>query len=136
MYFKHSWQGNSTNYYIILGPRDKTAPPTSQQIGQFPPKRVKYLATPSSNFLFLSSSSTGELSALSKSQAMFAELGEYSQNMLSEAFWTPNIASALFDEYSELYSRSKSWPNYEATRFAEYSQLGSRTNIRPNKNEL
>ena len=27
---------------MILGPRDKAAPPKSQQIGQFPPKRVKY----------------------------------------------------------------------------------------------
>ena len=45
-------QGNSTNYYLILGPRDKAAPPTSQQINKFPPKRVKTLATPSSIFLF------------------------------------------------------------------------------------
>ena len=30
---------------------------------------------------------------------MFAELLEYSQNMLSEAVWTPNIASSQFDEY-------------------------------------
>ena len=35
--------------------------------------------------------------------------------MLSEAFWTPTIASSQFDEYS---------------------QLGSRTNIRPVKNGL
>ena len=39
--FNHPSQGNSTNYYIVLGPRDKAAPPTSQQIGQFLPKRVK-----------------------------------------------------------------------------------------------
>ena len=42
IYFNHPSQGNSTNYYIILGPRDKAAPPTSQQINKFPPKRVKY----------------------------------------------------------------------------------------------
>ena len=59
--FNYPSQGNSTNYYIILGRRDKVAPPTSQQINKFPPKRVKYLATPSSIFTFLSSSSTGEL---------------------------------------------------------------------------
>ena len=41
IYFKHPSQGNSTYYYIILGPRDKSAPPTSQQIKQIPPKRVK-----------------------------------------------------------------------------------------------
>ena len=42
---------------------------------------------------------------------MFAELGEYSQNMLSEAFWTPNIASSQFDKYSQLGSQSKNSPN-------------------------
>ena len=30
------------------------------------------------------------------------ELGEYSHNMLSEAFWTPNAASTQSDEYYEL----------------------------------
>ena len=55
-----SLTGNSTNYYLILGPRDKAAPPTSQQIKRFPPKRMKNLATPSSIFIFISSSSTGE----------------------------------------------------------------------------
>ena len=59
IYFNHPLQSNSTNYYLILGPRDKVAPPTSQQINKFPPKRVKNLATPSS--IFISSSSTGEL---------------------------------------------------------------------------
>ena len=61
VYFNHPLQGNSTNYYLILGPRDKAAPPTSQQINKFPPKRVNNLATPSSIFIFISSSSTGEL---------------------------------------------------------------------------
>ena len=68
---------------------------------------------------------------------MFIELGECCQNMLSEDFWTPNIASSQFDEYSELYSRSKSSPSYEPTIFAEHSQLCSRTNVRrPVKNGL
>ena len=61
IYFHHSSQGNSTNYYLILGPRDKAAPPASQQINKFPPKRVTNLATPSSIFIFISTSSTGEL---------------------------------------------------------------------------
>ena len=30
--FDHPSQGNSTNYYLILGLQDKAAPPTSQQI--------------------------------------------------------------------------------------------------------
>ena len=46
---------------------------------------------------------------------MFVELGECSQNMLSEAFWTLNIALSQFNEYF---------------------QLGSRTKIRPIKNQL
>ena len=48
IYFNHPSHGNSTNYYLILGLRDKAAPPTSQQINKFPPKRVKNPATPSS----------------------------------------------------------------------------------------
>ena len=59
--FNHPSQGNSTNYYLILGLRDKAAPSTSQQINKFPPKRVKNLATPSSIFIFVFSSFTGEL---------------------------------------------------------------------------
>ena len=64
IYFNHPSQGNSTNYCLILGPRDKAAPPTSQQSNiykKIPPKRVKNLATPSTIFIFISSSSTGEL---------------------------------------------------------------------------
>ena len=59
---------------------------------------------------------------------MFAErLGEYSQNMLSEAFWTPNTVSSQFDGYPELGSRSKSSPNKEPAMFAELF-LGSTNN--------
>ena len=61
VYFNHPSQGNSTNYYFILGLRDKAAPSTSQQINKFPPKRVKNLATPSSIFIFICFSSTAEL---------------------------------------------------------------------------
>ena len=42
IYFNHPSRSNSTNYYLILGPSDKAAPHTRQQIGQFPPKRVEY----------------------------------------------------------------------------------------------
>ena len=61
IYFNHPSQGNSTNYYLILGPWDKAAPPTGQQINKFPLKRVKNLATPSSICICISSWSTGEL---------------------------------------------------------------------------
>ena len=60
LYIHHLSQGNSTNYYLILGLRDKAAPPTSQQINKFPPKRVKKLATQSS-IIFYFFSFTGEL---------------------------------------------------------------------------
>ena len=62
IYFHHHPQGISTNHYLILGLRDKAAPPTSQQINKFPPKRVKKLATPSSIFIFIFSSSAGNTS--------------------------------------------------------------------------
>ena len=52
IYLNHPSQGNSTNYYLILGLRDKAAPSTSPQINKFPPKRVKNLATPSCIFFF------------------------------------------------------------------------------------
>ena len=71
IYFNHPSQGNSTNYYLILGPRDKAAPPTSQQINGFPLKRVKNLATPSS--ICISLPPPQESSALSQSEAMFVE---------------------------------------------------------------
>ena len=61
IYFNHPSEGNSTNYYLILGLRDMAAPSTSQQINKFPPKRVKNLAAPSSIFIFVFSSFTGEL---------------------------------------------------------------------------
>ena len=110
MYFNHPSQRNSTNYYIILDIRDKAAPPTSQQIGQFTPKRVSIHTVIHFSFYFFLIHRRA-LFAVNQSEAMFAELGEYSQNMLSEAFWTPNISSSQFDEYSQLGSRSKSSPN-------------------------
>ena len=75
------------------------------------PSEASEVSTASSIFIFISSSSTGELSALSQSEARFAKIGEYSQNMLREAFWSPTIASSHFDEYLELGSRSKHSPS-------------------------
>ena len=61
-------QGNSSNYYVILGPRDKAAPPTSQKIKIFSPKRVSEVPSDTVVYFFFffffsssSSSSTGEL---------------------------------------------------------------------------
>ena len=117
VYFNHPSQGNSTKHYIILGPRDKAAPPTSQQTGLFPPKRVKYrhhLLLFFSLFFFSSLFSLihrRALFALNQSHARFAELREYSRDMLNEAFWTRSIASSQFDEYSKPGSRSKISPS-------------------------
>ena len=75
IYFNHPSPGNSTNYCLILGLRDKAAPPTSQQINKFPPKRVENLATPSSIFFFFFFFflHPQESSALSQSEAMIVE---------------------------------------------------------------
>ena len=67
IYFQHPSHGNSTNYCLILGLRDKAAPPTSQQINKFPPKRVKNLAIPSSIFILYFFLHPQESSALSQS---------------------------------------------------------------------
>ena len=72
VYLNHPTQGNSTNYYLILGLRDKAVPSTSQQINKFPPKRVKNLATPTViHFCFFLHSQ--ESSALSQSEAMIVQ---------------------------------------------------------------
>ena len=105
------WGGTSTNYYLILGLRDKAAPPTSQQINKFPPKRVKNLATPSSIFIFVFSSFTGELC----SQPIRG-------NDLS--------IRRMFPEHVE---RRFLDPEYN---FDEYFQLGSRRKVGPIKNQL
>ena len=110
-YFNHPSQDNSTNYYISLGPRDNAAHYMSQQIGQFPPKRVKYQHCHQFFFFFLvhSSSSTGELSLLSTNQRKgWSNWVNSSQNTSSEVFWVPNIASSSFVELPEAGSRSKS----------------------------
>ena len=110
-YFHHPSQGYSTNYYLILGLRDKAAPPTSQQINKFPPKGVKNLATPSSIFIFIFSSSTGELC---------------SQPIRGN----DRPIGRMFPEHAE---RSFLDPEYS---FDEYFQLGSRRKVGPVKNQL
>ena len=68
VYINYPSQGNSTNYYVILGPRDKAAPPISQQINKNPSQASEVSSDTIIRFYFLSSSSTGELSALSQSE--------------------------------------------------------------------
>ena len=109
IYFHHPSQGNSTNYYVILGLRDKAAPPTSQQINKFPPKRAKNLAIPSSIFIFISS--TGELCS-QPIRGNDRPVGRRFPEHVKRSFLDPE---GIFDEYF---------------------QLGSRRNIRPIKNGL
>ena len=102
IYFNHPSQGNSTGSQrqgcASHKSTNKTIPPEATE---------EPSDTAIHPFLFLFLPHPQESSALSQSQAMFVELGECSQNMLSEAFWTPNIASSQLDEYSELYLEQK-----------------------------
>ena len=52
IYFNHPSQGNSTNYYLILGLRDEAATSTSQQINKFP--SVEASEEPSNTVIFFS----------------------------------------------------------------------------------
>ena len=89
-----------------MGPRDKAVPPTGQQIGHFLRSEWSIDTVIFYIFYFFLIHRRAVIT-LDQSEAVFAELGEYSQNMLSEAFWTPNIASSQFDEKPEIGSRSK-----------------------------
>ena len=108
IYFNYPSQGNSTNYYLILGPRDKAAPPTSQQINKFPPKRAKNLATPSSIFNFISSSSTGDLCS-QPVRGNVRRTGRMFPEHVERSFLDPEYSFVA--EYSQLGSRSKSSPS-------------------------
>ena len=133
IYFNHPSQGNSTNYYLILGLRDKAAPSTSQQINKFPPKRVKNLATPSSIFFFFFSSSfTGELCS-QPVRGNDRPIGRTFTEHVERRFLDPEYS---FDEYFQLGSRRKAGPIKNQPSFAEYFQLASQRNIRSVKNGL
>ena len=103
VYVNHPSQGTSTNYYLILGLRDKAAPPTSQQINKFPPKRVKNLAIPSSIFIFIFSSSTGQLCS-QPIRGNVRRIGRMFPEHVERSFLDPEYS---FDEYFQLGSRRK-----------------------------
>ena len=106
IYFNHPSQGNSPNYYLILGLRDKAAPSTSQQINKFPPKRVKNLATPSSIFIFVFSSFTGELCS-QPVRGNDRPIGRMFPEHVERRFLDPEHS---LDEYFQLGSRRKVGP--------------------------
>ena len=109
IYFHHPSQGNSTNYYLIVGLRDKAAPPTSQQI---PSEASEEPSDTVIHFYFYFSSSTGELC---------------SQPIRGN----DRRIGRMFPEHVE-----RSFLDPEYSSFDEYFQLGSRRNIRPIKNGL
>ena len=106
IYFHHPTQGNSTNYYLILGLRDKAAPPTSQQINKVPPKQVENLATPSSILILIFSSSTGELCS-QPLRGNVRRIGRMFPEHVDRSFLDPEYS---FDEYFQLGSRRKVGP--------------------------
>ena len=96
IYFHHPSQGNSANYFLILGLQDKAVPPTSQQINKLPPKRVKNLATLSTIFIF--SSSTGELCS-QPIRGNGRPIGRMFPEHAERSFLDPEYS---FDEYFQL----------------------------------
>ena len=106
IYFNHPSQGNSTNYCLILGLRDKAVPSTSQQINKFPLKRVKNLATPSSIFIFVFSSFTGELCS-QPIRGNDRPIGRMFPEHVERRFLDPEYS---FDKYFQLGSRRKVGP--------------------------
>ena len=92
IYFNDLSQGNSANYYLILGLQDKAAPPKNQQINKFPPKPVKNPATRSSIFIFVFSSSTGELCS-QPIRGNDRPNGQMFPEHVERSFLDPNIAS-------------------------------------------
>ena len=106
IYFNHPSQGNSTNYYLILGLRDKAAPPTSQQINKFPLKQVKNLATPSSIFILVFSSSIGELCS-QPIRGNDRPIGRMFPENAEQSFLDPK---GIFNEYFQLGLRWKVGP--------------------------
>ena len=109
-YFNHPSQGNSTNYYLILGPRDKAAPPTSQQINKFPPKRVKNLATPSSICILISASSTGELCS-QPVRGNVRRIGRMFPEHVERSFLDPEYSFVAVRRILPTRFAKKSWPN-------------------------
>ena len=81
------------------------------QVNKFPPKQVKNLATQSSIFIFIFSSSTGELCS-QPIRGSDRRIGQMFPEHVERSFLDP--------EYS----------------FDEYFQLGSRRKVHPIKNQL
>ena len=119
---------------IILGPRDKAAPPKVKKIGQFPPKRVKY---PHSHpFLFFISSSTQESSLCSQPvRGKVRRTGRIFPEHAERSFLDPErsfvavrrITQTRFAKHKFVQLRT----NYFRRTFFSFDELGSRSKRLP-----
>ena len=127
VYFNHPSQGNSTNYCIIPGPRDKAAPPTSQQTGQFPRKPVKYWHSHPVFFFFIPHPQEGSLCSqpvrdkVRRTGQIFPEHAERSldpKNIFVAVRWIPRnrFAKQKFTRLRTNYVRRKFLRFEENTR--------------------
>ena len=110
IYFNHPSQGNSTKLLSHSGSPRQAAPPISHQINKFPPKRVKNLARLSSIFIFISSSSTGELFS-QPVRGNVRQIGRMFPEHVERSFLDLEYSFVAVRQILPLGSRSKSWPN-------------------------
>ena len=115
VYFNHSSQGNSTNYYLILGPPRQGCASHKSTNKQIPPEASEEPGDTVIHFYFYFFFIHRRALLSANQRQCSSNRANVHRTCLSEAFWTPNIASSQFDEYF---------------------QLGSRTNICPVKNGL
>ena len=111
IYFNHPSQGNSTNYYLFLGLRDKAAPPTSQQIKKNPSEASEEPSDTVIHFYFCFFFIHGR-ALLSANQRQ----------------WSSNRVNVPRTCWAKLFG-----PEYS---FDEYFQLGSRRKVGPIKNQI
>ena len=116
IYFNHPSRGNSTNYQ---SGSQRQGCASHKSTNRSFPSEASEASTPSSIFIFyFFFIHSRDLVALNQSAARFAELGEYSQNMVSGVFWTPNVASPNFFQVRQI----------PRTRFAKQKFAQLKTN--------
>ena len=96
MYFNHPSQDNSANISFWVPETRLRLPQVNKWVNSL--RSECSLDTVNHFYFYLFLIHRRALFALNQLETRFAELDEYSQNMLSEAFWTPTIASSQFVE--------------------------------------
>ena len=134
----HPSQGNSTNYYIILGSRDKAALPTSQQIGQLPPKRVKYRHRHPFLLLFLPHPQQTILCS-QPIRGKVRRTGQIFPEHVERSFLDPKNSFVPVGRISRTKFAKQTFAQLRTNyvrptffRFDEYPQIGSRSKSSPN----